>query len=196
MIPLFTGLFLVSLMTAFFTAQVHRLFLWYAINSFALGALALAIGWKEGDVALLISGGITMLIKVLIIPAVLMHIARKIELKTYLTPKIGVQHNILLVPAILVFTFYLVNPLVASLGENANAIAVAISALFLALLLMVEHDHIAAKVVGFLTLENALFLLGTTATEGMPMIVELGIFFDLLMAIVVINLLFRDEVKV
>ena len=58
---------------------------------------------------------------------------------------------------------------------------------------MMEHKNVAPKIVGFLSIENSLFLLGVTATEGMPMLVELGIFFDLLMAIVVINLLFRHE---
>jgi hydrogenase-4 component E len=56
-----------------------------------------------------------------------------------------------------------------------------------------EHRHVMPKIIGFLCMENALFLLGVTATEGMPMLVELGIFFDLLMAIVVINLLFHKE---
>jgi len=56
-----------------------------------------------------------------------------------------------------------------------------------------EHKNVAPKIVGFLSMENSLFLLGITATNGMPMLVELGIFFDLLMAIVVINLLFHRE---
>ena len=58
---------------------------------------------------------------------------------------------------------------------------------------MLEHKNIAPKIIGFLSMENALFLLGISATGGMPMLVELGIFFDLLMAIVVINLLFKKE---
>jgi hydrogenase-4 component E len=65
--------------------------------------------------------------------------------------------------------------------------------MFLSLILMLEHKNIAPKIIGFLSMENALFLLGISATGGMPMLVELGIFFDLLMAIVVINLLFKKE---
>jgi hydrogenase-4 component E len=79
------------------------------------------------------------------------------------------------------------------INENNNYIAVSVSSLFLSLLLMMEHRNIAPKIIGFLSMENALFLLGITATDGMPMLVELGIFFDLLMAIVVINLLFHKE---
>jgi len=100
----------------------------------------------------------------------------------------------MLIPAILVFTFYLSEPISNMIDSNGNFVAISISSLFLSLLLMIEHTNIAPKIIGFLSMENSLFLLGTTATGGMPMLVELGIFFDLLMAIVVINLLlYREE---
>jgi hydrogenase-4 component E len=99
----------------------------------------------------------------------------------------------MLIPIILVFTYYLADPITHMIGENSNYIAISISSLFLSLLLMMEHKNVAPKIIGFLSMENALFLLGISATEGMPMLVELGIFFDLLMAIVVINLLFKQE---
>jgi hydrogenase-4 component E len=56
-----------------------------------------------------------------------------------------------------------------------------------------EHKNIAAKIIGFLSIENTLFLLGISSTNGMPMLVELGIFVDLLMLIVIINLLFKYQ---
>ena len=108
-------------------------------------------------------------------------------------PNLKVQHSIVLIPAILVFTFYLAEPITHIIKNHSNYVAISISSLFLALLLMMEHKNIPAKIVGFLSIENSLFLLSVTATDGMPMIVELGIFFDLLMAIVIINLLFRRE---
>ena len=63
----------------------------------------------------------------------------------------------------------------------------------LSLLLMIEHKNIAAKIIGFLDIENSLFLLGISATNGMPMLIELGIFVDLLMLIVIVNLLFKYQ---
>jgi hydrogenase-4 component E len=56
-----------------------------------------------------------------------------------------------------------------------------------------EHKRMIAKIMGFLFIENALFLLGIVATEGMPMLIELGVFFDLMMFILVINLLFKYQ---
>ena len=197
MVDFLIGLFLASLIVALFTTRLYRLLLWYSLNSLTLGLLALTIGSNIDDDAMLVTGVMTILIKAVGIPYILKNLSQKFHFVRQITPEIKVQYAIMLVPAILVFTFYLSEPIVNMIHTNANYVAISISSLFLSLLLMMEHSNVAPKIIGFLTLENSLFLLGITATNGMPMLVELGIFFDLLMAIVVINLLFhKEEMKV
>jgi len=196
MVDFFIGLFLASLITALFTTRLYRLLNWYAFNSLTLGILALLIGVKLDDNAMLITGVVTILIKAIGIPYFLKSFSQKFHFVRQIQPEIKVQYAIMLIPAILVFTFYLAEPINHMISNNSNYVAISISSLFLSLLLMMEHKNIAPKIVGFLSMENSLFLLGITATDGMPMLVELGIFFDLLMAIVVMNLLFsREHVK-
>jgi len=196
MIDFFIGLFLASLITALFTTRLYRLLMWYSFNSFTLGVLALLIGVKLQDNAMLVTGVATIVLKGIAIPYFLKNFSQRFHFVRQIQPEIKVQYAIMLIPAILVFTFYLAEPITNIIANNANYVAVSISSLFLALLLMMEHKNVAPKIVGFLSMENSLFLLGITATDGMPMLVELGIFFDLLMAIVVINLLFnREEMK-
>ncbi|HFB53436.1 MAG TPA: hydrogenase [Sulfurimonas autotrophica] len=197
MVDFLIGLFLASLIVALFTTRLYRLLLWYSMNSLMLGLLALIIGRSIDDNAMIITGVVTIIIKAIAIPYILKNLSQKFHFIRQITPEIKVQYAIILVPAILVFTFYLSEPITHMIHTNASYVAVSISSLFLALLLMMEHKNVAPKIIGFLTMENALFLLGITATNGMPMLVELGIFFDLLMAIVVINLLFhKEELKV
>jgi len=193
MIDFVIGFFLATLIVAIFTNRLYRLLLWYSLNSLTLGILALSIGKAINDNALIITGVVTIILKAIVIPYILKNFAQKFNLIRQIDPKIKVQHTIMLIPAILVFTFYLSAPIVNMIQANANYVAISISALFLALLLIMEHKTTAPRIIGFLTIENSLFLLGITATNGMPMLVELGIFFDLLMAIVVINLLFQKE---
>ena len=193
MIDFFIGLFLATLITSLFTTRLYRLFLWYSVNSLMLGLLALAMGEKLDDNAMLITGVITIVIKSIAIPFILKNITQKFDLVRQIKPNIKVHYLIMLIPIILVFTYYLADPITDMIDNNSNYVAISISSLFLSLLLIMEHKHVAPKIIGFLSMENALFLLGISATEGMPMLVELGIFFDLLMAIVVINLLFKQE---
>ena len=197
MVDFLIGLFLASLIVALFTTRLYRLLLWYSMNSLMLGILALIIGKNLDDEAMIITGVITIIVKAIGIPYVLKNLSQKFCFVRQITPEIKVQYAIMLVPAILVFTFYLSEPIIHMINTNANYVAISISSLFLSLLLMMEHKNVAPKIIGFLCMENSLFLLGISATNGMPMLVELGIFFDLLMAIVVINLLFhKEEMKV
>jgi len=193
MVDFFIGLFLASLIVSLFTTRLYRLLLWYSINSLMLGFLALVIGVNLNDKAMILTGIMTIVIKAIAIPYVLKNLTQKFKFVRQVTPEIKVQYSIILIPAILVFTFYLSEPITHMIQANANYVAISISSLFLSLLLMLEHKNVVPKVIGFLSMENALFLLGISATNGMPMLVELGIFFDLLMAIVVINLLFAKE---
>jgi len=196
MVDFFIGLFLASLITALFTTRLYRLLVWYSFNSFTLGVLALLIGVKIEDNAMILTGIITIIVKAVAIPYFLKNFSQKFHFVRQIQPEVKVQYAIMLIPAILVFTFYLAEPITHMITNNSNYVAISISSLFLSLLLMMEHKNVAPKIVGFLSMENSLFLLGITATDGMPMLVELGIFFDLLMAIVVMNLLFsREEMK-
>jgi len=196
MVDYFIGLFLASLITALFTTRLYRLLMWYSFNSLTLGILALLIGTKLEDNAMILTGIITIIVKTVAIPYFLKNFSQKFHFVRQIQPEVKVQYAIMLIPAILVFTFYLAEPITNMMTNNSNYVAVSISSLFLSLLLMMEHKNVAPKIVGFLSMENSLFLLGITATDGMPMLVELGIFFDLLMAIVVMNLLFsREEMK-
>ena len=197
MVDFLIGLFLASLIAALFTTRLYGLLFWYSMNSLMLGLLALGIGINIDDKAMLLTGVVTILIKAIGIPYVLKNLSHKFNFARQIVSGIKMQYSIMLVPIILVFTFYLSVPIVDMIHTNANYVAISISSLFLSLLLIMEHSDVVPKIIGFLALENSLFLLGTTATNGMPMLVELGIFFDLLMAIVVINLLFhKEEMKV
>jgi len=193
MVDFFIGLFLASLITALFTTRLYRLLMWYSFNSLTLGVLALLIGMQLEDNAMLLTGVVTIVIKAIAIPYFLKSFSQKFHFVRQIQPEIKVQYAIMLIPAILVFTFYLAEPITNMIANNSNYVAISISSLFLSLLLMMEHKNVAPKIIGFLSMENSLFLLGITATDGMPMLVELGIFFDLLMAIVVMNLLFNRE---
>ena len=193
MIDFLIGIFLATLIAELFTTRLYRLLFWYSLNSLTLGFLALVIGNNINDKAMILTGVVTIIIKAIAIPYILKYLSQKFHFIRSIIPEIKVQYAIMLIPAILVFTFYLAEPITNVIEGNSNYIAISISSLFLSLLLMMEHKNVAPKIVGFLSIENSLFLLGVTATEGMPMLVELGIFFDLLMAIVVINLLFRHE---
>jgi hydrogenase-4 component E len=192
MIDVLIGFFIATLISAIFTTRLFRLYNWYALNSLFLGLIALKIGISIDDKAMIITAILTLVFKFLLIPYILKILSIKFLIPRNILPNIKVHYLVMVVPIILVFTYYLITPVVNNFSHS-NYVALAISALFLSLLLIMEHKNIAAKIIGFLSIENTLFLLGISSTNGMPMLVELGIFVDLLMLIVIINLLFKYQ---
>jgi len=64
----FIALFLATLITALFSTRLYRLIWWYSLNSLMLGLLAIYIGDKISDRAMIVSGVITLILKSLLIP--------------------------------------------------------------------------------------------------------------------------------
>lgn len=190
---LLVGFFLATLIISLFSARLYALFGWYLLNSLMLSILALTYGFQNYDNAMIISGTVTLILKVIIMPYILKILSQKYHLTRQIKSNIKVQYSVLLVPTILVFTFYLAEPIIEVAKGHSSYVAISISSLFFALLLIIQQSAIIGKIVGFLMLENALFLLGTTAIDGMPLMIELGILLDFLMTIVIIVLAFKKE---
>jgi hydrogenase-4 component E len=75
----------------------------------------------------------------------------------------------------------------ASLGHNT--LAVAISLFLIGFFMMTNRRKALTQVLALLSLENGLFLATISLTYGMPLIVELGVFFDVLIAALVLAIL-------
>ncbi len=68
-------------------------------------------------------------------------------------------------------------------------IGVSLSMLLMGLFLMVTRRKAVTQILALLTIENAVFLVAMGATSGMPLVVELGISFDVIVAVLVLGIL-------
>ena len=92
---------------------------------------------------------------------------------------------------LVIFSYYVATPIVhLSTLVTRNTIAVSMAVILLGMLLMVSRSKAVAQVVGFMSIENGLFFAAVVSTYGMPMIVELGIAFDVLVAMVLFGVFF------
>jgi hydrogenase-4 component E len=66
-----------------------------------------------------------------------------------------------------------------------QALPAAVTLMLIGMLIMVTHRQALTQVVGFLVLENGMALAALTALNGMPLLIELGVFLDLLLAVFV-----------
>jgi hydrogenase-4 component E len=68
-------------------------------------------------------------------------------------------------------------------------VGVALSMVLIGLFLMVTRRKAITQILALLTVENAVFLVAVGATSGMPLVVELGISFDVILAVLVLGVL-------
>ena len=78
-----------------------------------------------------------------------------------------------------------------TVGVTHHVLGVGLSTLMIGLFLMVTRKKAISQVLALLTVENAIFLIALGITSGMPLVVELGIFFDVILAVLVLGILVR-----
>ncbi|MBP8177270.1 MAG: formate hydrogenlyase, partial [Xanthomonadales bacterium] len=69
-------------------------------------------------------------------------------------------------------------------------LGIAIAVVMLSFLMMITRRKAISQVIGFLAMENGLFFAATSATYGMPMVVELGVALDVLVGVVILGIFF------
>lgn len=72
---------------------------------------------------------------------------------------------------------------------NTFTLVGAVSLMLIGLVLIVTRHQALLQIVGLTTMENGLYLVGLAITNGLPLIIDLGIFFDMLVAVIVLGLL-------
>ncbi|MDO8843597.1 formate hydrogenlyase [Methylicorpusculum sp.] len=171
--------------------RLLRLIFVFALQGLLLTLTAALSAYSLDNHHLYISAGLTLVLKVMFIPWML----RRQVLAMHMNRDVEALENKTLVmlggASLMVFSYYVLHPIVQSSSTiMVNALAVSLSVVLLGMLLMISHRQAVAHVVGFMSIENGLFFAAIVATNGMPMVVELGIAFDVLVAAVLFGIFF------
>ena len=90
--------------------------------------------------------------------------------------------------ALLIFAFNLALPISKlSVSIARGTLGIALACVLLSFMMMITRSKAVPQVIGFLSMENGLFFAATSATYGMPMVVELGIALDVLVGILILG---------
>ena len=165
----------------------------FGAQSFLLGAIAGAIAWYNDAPHIYLAAGMTVLVKAILVPIWLERLVDRIDIRHEIEPILNVPLSIVisggltLVAYMVGASFYHPEAGTASLGHNT--LAVAISVFLIGFFMMINRRKALTQVLALLSLENGIFLAAICLTYGMPLIVELGVFFDVLVAVMVLGIL-------
>jgi hydrogenase-4 component E len=167
----------------------------FGVQSFLLASIATTIAYFNSAPHIYAVAFLTLMLKAILLPVVLERMITKIDIRREIEPFVNVPISVI-VSGLLTLLAYIVaeslhRPDVpagpATLGHNVLAVAIAV--FLLGFFMMVNRRKALSQVLGLLTLENGLFLAAISLTYGMPLIVEIGIFFDVLVAVMVLGIL-------
>lgn len=172
------------------------------INLFALQGLTLAVSTgvvaaSTGQSHLYWSAGLTLILKALLLPWILHRLVRRLHAKWEVETLINVPTTMLVGIGLVIIAFNVALP-ISQLSDTITrgTLGIALATVMLAFLMMITRTKAIPQVVGFLAMENGLFLAATSATYGMPMVVELGIALDVLVGAIILGVFFfqiRDQ---
>lgn len=164
----------------------------YGFQSLLLGIVAATIAVSESRSELFVTAAITVGLKAILIPWFLMRLIDRIGIHREIEPFLNVPASLLVCLGLTVVGYRVSTGFPeGAQGVNHHLIGVALSMLLIGLFLMVTRKKAITQILALLTVENAVFLVAVGVTPGMPLIVELGIAFDIIVAVLLLGTLVR-----
>jgi hydrogenase-4 component E len=166
------------------------------VDLFAAQGLALAcstgiVAFATHQPHLYWSAGLTLVLKVGVLPWLLLRMIRQLDVQWDVEGLINVPTTMLIGIVLVVFAFNLAFP-IAQLASTVTraTLGIAMASVMLSFLMMIVRRKAIPQVIGFLSMENGLLFAATSATYGMPMVVELGIALDVLVGVLILGVFF------
>ncbi|HXV09346.1 MAG TPA: formate hydrogenlyase [Burkholderiales bacterium] len=191
LINLFAALLLLLAFAMLTQRRILSLIRLFAAQGFVLALSTLVVGYATEQPDLYISAGVTFVLKVVALPWFLHWLIRKLNVQWDIEAMINIPVQMLIGIVLVIFAFNLAAPISEIAGTiTRSTLGIAMASILLSFLMMITRRKAVSQVIGFLAMENGLFFAATSATYGMPMVVELGILFDLLVASLIFGVFF------
>lgn len=188
-----TAILLLSTLFLFRTKKTMDAVIIIAVQSAGLAFIALLMWQKTGMVHLFIAAVLTIVVKTLIIPYILFYTVKKTKANRNVERTMGQFGSIFIALMLVITGQYVASHLSLPGAEHGmRYLGTAIILVFLGTLTIINNKQVLMQGIGVIVIENGLFLLTQAISYGMPLAVELGVFFDLFVAVVIIaSLSFR-----
>jgi len=170
------------------STRMHTMVNYYAIQSLALGLLAAAIAYFTNSPQIYIVALLTIAVKAVAIPRMLTYIMESIHVEREVELLISVPASLLASGGLAILAYFITEPMILhGAAISRNCLAISIAVVLIGFLLMITRRKALTQIIGLMVMENGLFLAAIALTYGMPMIVEIGVFFDILVGALIMG---------
>lgn len=190
-INLIASLFLLLAFAMLAQRRIISLLRLYIFQGLVLVLSMISVAILTGQHQLYYSAIITFFLKVLIVPIILRRLIHKLKIRLDVEALVNIPIIMLLGIGLVVVAFNIVLPISAVAGTvTQGTLGIALASVLLSALILILRRKAVTQVIGFLSLENAIMFAATSTTYGMPLIIELGIAFDVLIGTLIFGVFF------
>ncbi len=163
----------------------------FAWQGFVLALSTTIVAYSTGQSHLYYSAMLTLILKAFLLPWLLHRLIIRLNIRWDVETLINIPTTMLVGIALVILAFNLAAPITQLASTvTRSALGIALASVLLSFLMMITRRKAVTMVVGFLAMENGLFFAATSATYGMPMVVELGIALDVLVGTFIFGIFF------
>jgi hydrogenase-4 component E len=187
-INLFAAMLLVVAFAMIAQRRILRLIHLFTLQGLALVAATAVVAHLTGEHHLYYSAMVTFALKVVLIPLLLHRLIDRLNVRWDVETLLNIPLTMLVGLVLVMFAFDVTAP-IAELSTSIarGTLGIALACILLSFMMMIVRSKAVPQVIGFLSMENGLFFAAIAATSGMPMIVELGVAFDVLVGILILG---------
>lgn len=162
----------------------------FAIQSLFLAAIAAIIAYFHSASHVYWVAVLTIIGKVLFLPWLLHRLVQRIQIHQEIEPLLNSTASMMLCGGLTLLGYIVARPFTSLTHLGNNTLAIAVTLLLTGFFLMFNRRKAITQVLALLSVENGVMLAAVALTTyGMPLVVELGIFFDVMVAVMVLGIL-------
>jgi len=166
----------------------------YTLNSWLLSSLIAIVALMVGEPHLYAASAATLLGKGILIPMFLKRVVRQMRVTHDVEPYINNALSLAISGILVAVVYASLRQGIFVSGFSKNVLQISIAVILIGLFVMITRRKAITQVIGLLFMENGLFLAGFSLTYGMPIIIELGVLFDMLMGVIILGI-FAVQIK-
>jgi hydrogenase-4 component E len=168
------------------TSSIGRSIWLVGLQGACVGLAALTVGLATGAGHLVLGGLLAIGAKGIVVPLILGSILRRSSIRRERHLLLGTRASLVVAVAIVFASAAAADGVSSGAAVAADrALPAAISQVLMGLLIVMTRRKALSLVVGLLVFENGIALTAFALTYGMPLVVELGVLFDVMIVVVV-----------
>jgi hydrogenase-4 membrane subunit HyfE len=190
LIDVLGALLLFTMLLILGSGQLFRAIYAVALQSVFLGIAGGVLAAATGNPDLWVIAGITIVVKAVLLPWLLIWVVRRVRIPREIEPVIPTSVTLSVAAGIVVLAFHLN----ASLGPvrqaiTGNALPVGVALILVGVLVMASRRKALTQMVGLFASENGVFFTAMAVSQGMPLIIEIGVILDVVLGALVMGIL-------